>query len=208
MFAPFSPGAGWLHRLPPAVKLLALALTGTGLFLLDDPRLMMGVMLAVLSLFPLAGLPLSAALAQVRPVALIGGIIILVQIFVGGPGSALLVGARLIALLLLAGLVTLTTRTTDMIATLEHGLHPLSRVGVNPAKTALALSLAVRFVPMTAQIVGEVREAQRVRALEHNLLALAVPTLVRALKLTDDIADAIEARGFDPDKSEPDKGIS
>ncbi|MCA0406639.1 MAG: energy-coupling factor transporter transmembrane protein EcfT, partial [Proteobacteria bacterium] len=132
-----------------------------------------------------------------------GALIVLVQAFVGGPETALLVGARLVALLLLAGLITLTTRTQDMIATLERMVRPLARIGVNPARTALALSLAVRFVPIMARITSEVREAQRVRGLENNILALAVPTIIRALRLTDEVADAIEARGFDPDKGVP-----
>ncbi|MCA0407305.1 MAG: energy-coupling factor transporter transmembrane protein EcfT, partial [Proteobacteria bacterium] len=129
-----------------------------------------------------------------------GALIVLVQAFVGGPETALLVGARLVALLLLAGLITLTTRTQDMINTLERALRPLARFGVNPARGALALSLAVRFIPITAQIVADVREAQRVRGLENNILALTVPTIIRALRLTDEVADAIEARGFDPEK--------
>lgn len=203
MFAPFRPGSSWLHRARPATKLLALAAAGTGLFLIESPALMSALAALALALFPLSGLPLQAAAAQLRPVALLGALIVLVQAFVGGPETALLVGARLVALLLLAGLITLTTRTQDMIATLERMVRPLARIGVNPARTALALSLAVRFVPIMARITSEVREAQRVRGLENNILALAVPTIIRALRLTDEVADAIEARGFDPDKGVP-----
>ncbi|MCA0406551.1 MAG: energy-coupling factor transporter transmembrane protein EcfT, partial [Proteobacteria bacterium] len=111
MFAPFRPGSSWLHRARPATKLLALAAAGTGLFLIESPALMSALAALALALFPLSGLPLQAAAAQLRPVALLGALIVLVQAFVGGPETALLVGARLVALLLLAGLITLTTRT-------------------------------------------------------------------------------------------------
>lgn len=203
MFTPFRPGASWLHRASPASKLIALAAAGTGLFWVESPALMILMAALALALFPLSGLPLRDAMGQLRPVTLLGALIVLVQGFIGGPEAALLVGARLVALLLLAGLVTLTTRTQDMIQTIETALKPLSRFGINPARTALALSLAVRFIPITARIVAEVREAQRVRGLDNNILALAVPTIIRALRLTDEVADAIEARGFDTEQGKP-----
>jgi biotin transport system permease protein len=200
MFAPFHSGSSALHRLTPATKLVVLAVAGTGLFFIDSSALMLVLAGLALALFPLARLPLRSALAQLRPVAVMGGLIIAAQWWVNDLGSAVLVGARLVALLLLAGLVTLTTRTSAMIETLERGLRPLAALGVNPRTTALALSLSLRFIPLMAQIVSEVREAQRVRGLEHNLLALALPTLIRAVKLTDDLADALEARGFDSEE--------
>lgn len=203
MFTPFRPGTSWLHRASPASKLIALAAAGTGLFWVESPALMVLMAALALALFPLSRLPLRDAMDQHRPVALLGALIVLVQGFIGGPEAALLVGARLVALLLLAGLVTLTTRTQDMIQTIETALKPLSRFGINPARTALALSLAVRFIPITARIVTEVREAQRVRGLDNNILALAVPTIIRALRLTDEVADAIEARGFDTEQGTP-----
>lgn len=198
MFAPFVPGKSALHRAAPATKLAVLALAGTGLFFIISPVLMLVLAGLTLALFPLCRLPLRAARDQLRPVALISLVIVAAQWLLNDFASAMLVGARLVALLLLAGLVSLSTRTSAMIESLECGLRHLAPIGVNPKKAALALSLSVRFIPLMAQIVAEVREAQRVRGLEHNLLALALPTLIRALRLTDDLADAIEARGFDP----------
>ena len=198
MFAPFVPAESALHRAAPATKLALLALAGTALFFITSPVLMLALAGFTLALFPLCHLPLRAARDQLRPVALISLVIVAAQWLLHDFASAMLVGARLVALLLLAGLVSLSTRTSAMIETLERGLRHLAPFGVNTKKAALALSQSVRFIPLMTQIVAEVREAQRVRGLEHNLLALALPTLIRALRLTDDLADAIEARGFDP----------
>ena len=63
---------------------------------------------------------------------------------------------------------------------------------------SLAISLTLRFIPVLAQITRDVREAQRVRGLEGNIVALAIPLVVRTLRISDDIADAIEARGYNP----------
>jgi hypothetical protein len=69
-------------------------------------------------------------------------------------------------------------------------------LGVNPAKVSLALSLALRFIPLLYAQVHDIREAQRVRGLERNFTAIAVPLLVRTLRMANDLTDAIEARGF------------
>jgi len=112
--------------------------------------------------------------------------------------SGVLVIARLAALMLMAALVTLTTRTTEMIDALEKGLFWLRYVRINPAKVSLALSLAMRFIPVLAAIVAEVREAQKARGLDRSLIAIAIPVIVRTLKMADDIAAALEARAYDP----------
>jgi biotin transport system permease protein len=197
MFAPFSPGTSLLHRLSPAPKLVALALAGTGLFWLDSAPLMALAVAFTLVLYRLSGLCLRHAREQLRPVALMMLLLIGAQVLFNDAASAPLVGGRIVALVLLAGLVSLTTRTSAMIETLECAMRPLLILGLEPRKPALVLALSLRLIPLLARIVEEVREAQRVRGLEHSLIALAVPVLIRALSLTDTFADAIDARGFD-----------
>ena len=61
------------------------------------------------------------------------------------------------------------------------------------AKVGLAISLAIRFIPAVAAIVEEVREAQRARGQDRSMIALAVPVIIRLLKMADEIAEAIDA---------------
>jgi biotin transport system permease protein len=97
----------------------------------------------------------------------------------------------------LAGLVTLTTRVTDMLDALMRVLGPVQRVGVDPARIALLLALTIRCVPMLAAIVTSVREAQVARGAGRNPLALAVPVVVRTLRAADALGEALTARGLD-----------
>jgi biotin transport system permease protein len=41
-----------------------------------------------------------------------------------------------------------------------------------------------------------VREAQRVRGLERSILAVAMPVIVRTLKMGNEIGEALDARSF------------
>jgi biotin transport system permease protein len=61
------------------------------------------------------------------------------------------------------------------------------------------LSLALRFIPLLFEKFQEIREAQRARGLDRNLLALLMPLLIKTLRMAGDLTDAIEARGYDPD---------
>lgn len=200
MFELYRPGSSFLHGMRPGAKLLALAGCGTAIFLLPGLPAICAVLLAVLGIYAATGLGLAAAWAQLRPVLVIFAILFAAQVWISGWLTGAFFIARFAALLMLAGLLTLTTRVSDMVAAMERGFQVLRPIGLNPSKISLALALALRFIPVLAQITGEVREAQKVRGLDRSIIAIAIPVIVRTLRMSDAIADAIEARGYNPDR--------
>jgi biotin transport system permease protein len=62
------------------------------------------------------------------------------------------------------------------------------------------LSLALRFIPLLFDKFEEIREAQRARGLERSVVALLMPLLIKTLRMANDLTEAIEARGYDPDR--------
>lgn len=190
----FVPGASWLHRARPGAKLLALPVAASVLFLSASPPAMAGALLGTLLLYPAAGLAPRLAVAQLRPAMWALVILFAAQSWFAGVEPAATAVLRLAALILLASLVTLTTRVSALVDTLQWALEPLRPLGVDPAKVGLAISLAVRFIPALAAVLEEVREAQRARGVERGALSLAVPMVVRTLKMADEIAEAIDAR--------------
>lgn len=199
----YVPGNSFLHRLPSGIKILSLALVGTLLFVFPLLAAVLATLAVVAALYPLAGIGPRIMLLQLKPLLWVLILLFVVQWWMVGWLSGVLVVARLSALLLLAALVTLTTRTTDMIDALESGLSWLRFLRINPAKVSLALSLALRFIPVLAAITAEVREAQKARGLDRSMIAVAIPVIVRTLKMADDIAAALEARAYDPQLKRP-----
>lgn len=194
----YSPGTSPIHRMSPGAKILVMMLGGTGLFVFDSLPIACAAFVCVLALYPVAGLTAKQAWAQIRPLLWIFGIFFALQWWLSGLTVAAFVVIRLAALILLASLVTLTTRASDMIDTITRTLGFLRPLGVNPAKIGLAISLALRFIPVLAQITREVREAQKTRGLERSVIATAMPMAIRTIKMADDISDAIESRGYRP----------
>lgn len=188
-------GASWLHRRPAWLKLLTLCAAGAGLFALRD-SVWLGAALAVAAtLVWSSGAGFELLWRQLRGLFWVA---LALGLFTGvfqGWGAALAVLLRVGAMVGLALAVTLTTRTSDLIAVCETVLSPLQRLGVLDAgKVSLALALSLRFVPEIWRNFHEIREAQAARGLGANPLALIVPLVVLTLKRAEEVAEAIDAR--------------
>ena len=193
----YVPGGSLLHRLPVGGKLAGLAAACTVLLLLRSPWAMAVAVGVVVLLFAVARVGVAAAWAQVRPVRWFAVALFGMQLVFADLPSAVLVTSRVVLAVALAGLVTLTTRTSAMMTALERGLSPLRRVGVDPFRLSLLLSLTIRSVPVIADLAGRVREAQRARGVEWSMRAFAVPLVVGALRHADALGEALSARGLD-----------
>lgn len=194
----YTPGTSILHRMTPGPKMAALAIGATALFMQESLAVTALAVLATLGLYRLANIPMKTALTQIRPLLWIFVIFFVVQWYFSGIELAAYVVMRLAALIMLASLVTLTTRASDMIDSLTRALRFLKPIGVNPDKVSLAISLALRFIPVLGRIASDVREAQKARGLERSVIAVAMPMAIRAIKMADDISDAIDSRGYRP----------
>lgn len=200
MIGLYCPGDSLLHRLPAGVKLALLLVSILAMTVFVRGPLAVLVAVAVVAgLFALARVSWRVAFAQVRPVLWMTAIIGVFQVLTTSPQRAVVVCGVLLVSVALAALVTVTTRVTAMLDALTRALGPLRRVGVNPERVSLLLALAIRCVPLLAQIVHDVGEARRARGVSWSATALVTPVLVRALRTADAMGEALAARGVDDD---------
>lgn len=199
LFGLYIPGHSILHRLPAGVKLASLAVLGLAAAAVPRWQVLVAVGLVTLTAFLIAGLTGLLARQLVRLSWLILAVAAGQLLFALPVPLVVANTARMTIILVLASLITATTRTSEVLATLEAGLRPLRRLGVSPSRVALTLSLALRTVPVLARTAGEIRDAQRARAGRYSIAAFVVPLLVAALRQADGLADALAARGLDDD---------
>jgi biotin transport system permease protein len=191
----YVPGRSVLHRVPAGWKVAGLLAAGVGTLLLDEPW-QVGLALAVVAAgYLLARVPARLAVEQLRPLLWLVGFAALFHLVVDGWRKAAVVAGAIAVLVLLAGLVTLTTRTTAMVDAVVGVCRPLRRVGVDPDRVGLLLALGVRCVPVVVGLAEEVRDAQRARGLTASPRAFAVPLIVRSLRHADALGEALAARG-------------
>lgn len=185
-----------VHTVPAGAKLLVLAVAGTALFFVNSIAWLAVALAVVLGLYALARIPFRMTGRQLLTLTPVLLLIMLAQLLFVGRDSAITVGLRLLTLILLANLVTLTTRTAAMIDTIERALRPLKPLGVRPERVGLLVAMTIRFVPVIREQAELVRAAQRARGIERSTVFL-VPLLIRTLRMADGVGEALDARGLD-----------
>lgn len=192
----YRPGASIVHRASAGCKLAILAAAALALSLIRLDAVSVAVALVVVgALYGIAGLPLRVLVGELwRLRWIIIALVVALVVFVS-PAAAWVNTGRVVALLLLASLLTLTTRMSALLDVLRRLLRPFRRLGVDPEVVALTISLTITMIPVVAGFAERVREAGRARGVRLGVRAV-VPLLVLALRHADDVGDALAARGI------------
>ena len=187
----------WLHRVPAGFKLAGLALFSLLLLPVDDWRILAGVLAVVLAIYAGFGRAGSARLALLRPLVPLLVIVGSVQTLSSGWHAGAVVSLRLLAMLLLADLVSMTTTMSALMDVLAPVFNLLRPLGVNPRKMALAVALVLRFVPVLLTRWRAREEAWKARTHRRVPVRLVAVFLADILQLADRVAESLDARGFD-----------
>lgn len=144
----------------------------------------------------------AGVLAALSPVPLVGSFGFVPAGFARGCFFAL----RIILLVVASLVVTYTTTSTDMTNALAGFLRPLKQLRVPVDDIAMVFSLALRFIPVTAEEFGRVHDAQWARGasfaegtLWERLRAwqtVLIPLFVGLFRRADVLAVAMDARCY------------
>ncbi|MCL2669217.1 MAG: energy-coupling factor transporter transmembrane protein EcfT [Syntrophaceae bacterium] len=103
-------------------------------------------------------------------------------------------------------LLAMTTAPTELICALERLLKPLERLHVPTQDIAVMVSMAMRFVPTFQEEYERIRVAQVSRGAAvgagplkgraRAAVSLVIPLLTSTLRRAEELADAMEARGY------------
>ncbi|MEX0158253.1 MULTISPECIES: energy-coupling factor transporter transmembrane component T family protein [unclassified Microbacterium] len=196
MIQSYRPGASIVHRMSAGPKLALFAVLALVSSAYPHDGWSVTVSLVVVcTLYLLAGLPVRVLIAEMwRLRWLVLVLATALWIFVS-PLTAWISTSRVASLLLLAALLTITTRMGDLLAVLHRMLRPLRRLGVDADAVAMTISLTLTMIPVVAGFAHAVREAQRARGVRLGLRT-TVPLMVRTLRHADEVGDALAARGL------------
>lgn len=198
MITLYRPGTSPIHRMPAGAKVLmfmAIALT-IALAVNSVWTLPVAVLLAV-SGYLLAGLGLRALVGQIFTVRWVVVVMLVTQLVFLPVLVAVTNTGRVLTVIVLAALITLTTRIPALLDATERALGPLRRFGVRPSSVGLLLGMTITSIPVIAGFASAIREAQRARGVPIRFTTFVVPLLVMSLKHSDDLADALTARGIE-----------
>ena len=194
----------WLHGQPAGRKLLLLALASLGMVLVSSPLMAMGALVLAASMYFSLGAPGRKRLSESMQalawlIAFIAGAQLLIAGVRGDLSHALLgsVGvsmAKLVALVLLAELVSITTPLQALMKAMLPLLKPLGAVGLSPRRLSLAIALIIRLASLQRSTWLQLRQSWAARSKVKPGLRIVPASFRLGLKHADHMAWALRAR--------------
>jgi energy-coupling factor transport system permease protein len=215
-------GDSLVHRLDPRTKITIVGVFMVILFTAANAPAYLILISFTLAAVALARVPPRMLLRGLRPILFLLLLTFFLQLFLTqgttlfrlGPlvatAEGLRVGVfmvtRLLLLLVMASLLTLTTSPVSLTDGLEHILSPFRVIGLPAHELAMMMTIALRFIPTLMEEADKIMKAQMARGADfesgsivrraRSMVPLLVPLFVSAFRRADELATAMESRCY------------
>lgn len=221
----YYPAISFVHRMDPRFKIVILILYLVTVFFCDS-FFSFGFMTAfVLVTILLSRVPILKVLKSLKLVIIILVLTTLLMmifytdtenaplaewgifhIYLNGIYSAIKLGWRLMLLVMMPTVLTLTSTPTELCDGLESLLSPLKILHFPVHELALIMSIALRLIPTLIEETDKIMNAQKARgaAFESRnpfkkikaMIPVLIPLFVSSFRRADDLADAMDSRCY------------
>lgn len=219
----YVPSNSVLHRMDPRSKLLLVFFFVCIVFLANN-TITYGILgVYTLSLILLSKIPIRFLFSGLKPILFLIIFTFLLHVFFtkegdelvswgwftiyeGGVQQGIYISLRFTYLILMTTLLTLSTTPISLTDGLEQLLGPFKKVKLPVHELALMMSIALRFIPTLMQETGKIMKAQAARGVDFTsgpikervsaIVPLLVPLFVSSFKRAEELAIAMEARGY------------
>ncbi|MGN8647802.1 energy-coupling factor transporter transmembrane component T family protein [Gracilibacillus sp. HCP3S3_G5_1] len=219
----FVPGNSVIHRLDPRTKLMVIFTFVIIVFFANNSFSYGWLTSFALILVLLTKLPISYILKGITPVWFLILFTFILHLFItkdgavlveiggftihqGGMIQGLIISLRFFLLVLVTSLLTLTTSPMEITDAIEELLAPLKKIKVPVHELALMMSISLRFIPTLLDETEKISKAQASRGVDfrtgslkdriYAVVPLLVPLFISAFKRAEELAMAMEARGY------------
>ena len=214
-----------IHKLDPRAKIMAMLITLVAIFM---PAGWLGyaiLFVVIAALIIRAGLSFTYIWKSMKPMMVMMIFLLIMNILVLRTGPVLVtifgfniytqavmqtlyIVVRLLLMIMITTLLTATTKPLDMTLGIEDLLKPFEKIHVPAHEIAMLISIALRFIPDLIDETTRIMKAQESRGVDMKegkvkekivaILSLIVPLFVSAFQHAEDLANAMEARGYAP----------
>lgn len=197
----------WLHRIPAGTKLLSLVFASVLLLPAEQFWILGLAVLTAIAAFLSLRRPgrrrLWALSKALGPMLVLLGLFQVVALVIShGWQTGLFIGLeaagttllRLLALILLADLVTLSTPTQDLVAALGPVLKPLRLLGLSEQRLGLAIGIMLRWVSLLQANWSETRTAFAARGCSRPRMRITGPVMQRSAHTAQSLSESLAAR--------------
>src|SRR5690606_17923701 len=128
------------------------------------------------------------------------------QVYEGGVKQGIFISLRLLFLIMMTTILTLTSTPIEITDGMESLLAPFKKIGLPTHELALMMSISLRFIPTLMQETEKIMKAQAARGVEFTsgpikdrmkaVVPLLIPLFISSFKRAEELAIAMEARGY------------
>lgn len=217
-----------IHKLDPRYKIIAMFILLVAVFLPTGFQGYGILAVFVLGTLLLAKLKLNFIIKAMKPMMFMLVFLLVINILVLRTGyvlfsyggftiysdaifQTLYITVRLALMIMITTVLTATTKPLDLTLGIEDLLSPFKRFHVPAHEIAMMISIALRFIPTLIEETDRIMKAQASRGVDLKegkfkekimaILSLIVPLFVSSFQRAEDLADAMEARGYVPSQS-------
>ncbi|MRX72513.1 cobalt ABC transporter permease [Bacillus lacus] len=219
----YVPGSSLIHRLDPRSKLMMIFLFVFIVFFANNSLTYLLLAIFTITVVSMTKLPPVFLLNGLRPILWIVMFTFLLHIFVTKDGPLLLdlgflriheegvrqgifISMRFLFLIMMTTILTLTTTPIEVTDGMESLLGPFKKVRLPVHELALMMSISLRFIPTLMEETDKIMKAQMARGVDFAsgpvkdrvkaIIPLLVPLFISAFKRAEELATAMEARGY------------
>jgi energy-coupling factor transport system permease protein len=219
----YVPGHSLIHRMDSRAKLVMIFAFVFIVFLANNLLTYLVLGLFTLLIVLLTKLPVRFLLKGLRPILWIILFTFILHLIVTKEGDILLdlgffriyeeglkqgiyISLRFLYLILMTTILTLTTTPIEITDGMESLLSPFKKLGLPVHELALMMSISLRFIPTLMEETDKIAKAQMARGADFTsgpikdrlkaVVPLLVPLFISAFKRAEELATAMEARGY------------
>ena len=219
----YIPGESFVHKLDPRLKILISLLFIVDLFLVNNFKGYLFVLIFILTTILIANLSFKYIYNGLKPILVLLLITAVLNIFmttgkelifqlgfINVYKEGLIIAAfmiiRLVFLIMGTSILTLTTSPIELTDGIENLLNPFKRIGVPAHELAMMMTIALRFIPTLMDETDKIMKAQMARGADFesgnlisrakSLIPILVPLFISSFRRADELAMAMESRCY------------
>lgn len=223
IFGRFIPGKSVVHQLDPRAKLIFVFAFIIIVFLANNTVTYALLLAFTLAVILVSRIRLYFLINGLKPVLFLmiftflihilftkeGAVVLdlgFLKIYEDGLRQGIYISVRFLILVFITSVLTLTTSPISLTDGLEILLNPLKKIKLPVHELALMMSISLRFIPTLMDETDKIVKAQMARGSDLSagpikdrvkaVVPLLVPLFVSAFKRAEDLATAMEVRGY------------
>lgn len=219
----YLPGESFIHKLDPRAKILISIIFIICLFIVNKFIGYTLVIAFLLTIILVSKIPFRFIVKGLKPIFLLLLFTAVLNIFMikgtpetllykigflsiytEGLKTAVFMAIRLILLIIGTSILTLTTSPIELTDGIEKLLRPIGKEIAH--ELAMMMTIALRFIPTLIDETDKIMKAQKARGADFesggiiqkakSLVPLLVPLFISSFRRADELAMAMEARGY------------